>query len=261
MDLKVHRRNLKLESVMIAEDPIITVIVFSALAAGMAGLGPLPFALFRQVSAYWVGTAYALASGLMLGVGYLLLFEGIARAPMLATIGFTGGAVYTFWTQAYSGTDEIQLAPSKDVQLVEGYKLILRDALHSAAEGVAIGVCMFVNLRFGIFTAFSLAIHNVGEAMALTDILRKRKIPLREAVGLCMVTNVTQILMAIVAFAVSPALGFAFPVAVGFAAGGIVFLIMTESLPASYQHANSSVIAFMVSLAAGSVVLLDDLLL
>jgi zinc transporter ZupT len=246
---------------MTGQDPIVTVILFSALAAATAALGPLPFALFRQVPGSAVGAAYALASGLMLGVGYLLLLEGISRSPVLATLGFAGGAVYTFGTQAYSGTDEIELGREGEFPAEEGYKLILRDALHSAAEGVAIGVCMFVNLRFGVFTAFSLAVHNIGEAMALTSILRKRQVPLQKAAGLCVVTNVTQVLMAIVAYAISPVLGLTFPVALGFAAGGLVFLIMTELLPASYKCAGSSVIAFLVSFAAGAVVLLEDILI
>jgi len=210
------------------QDPIVTVIVYSAIAAGMSALGTLPFYFRGDVPRHWVGVAYALASGLMLGVGYLLLYEGVGREPLLATAGFTAGAVYTFWTQSYSGSSEIDLESAGKPDSKQGYLIILRDTLHSAAEGVAIGICMFVNLSFGIFTAFSLAAHNIGEAMALTAILRRRGVSIKDAVGLCLVTKVTQVLMAIVAFAVSPALGFFFPVALGFAAGGLVFLIMTE---------------------------------
>jgi len=242
-------------------DPILTVLFFSAIGPAMAALGPLPFLWARKLPNRTIGAADAMAAGLMLGVGYLLLSAGVSSGPALSTFGFSVGALYTFWSQRYSGTDRIEVANGEGLPLQQGYKVILQGTLHAAAEGVAIGVCMFVSLRFGIFTAFALAFHNIAEAMTMTAVLKKRGLELGEIAGLCVITNVPQILLAIVAFSVSSALNESFPMALGFAAGAIVFLTMTETLPASYQRAGSSRIAFLVSFAAGAVVLLEEILL
>ncbi len=245
-----------------AGEPILTVLQYSSIAAAMAGLGALPLAFRDSVPDRWVGWAYALASGLMLGVGYLLIQEGLGQAAFRTVLGFAVGALYTFWIRSYAGIDELEMDPGleSDPNPIEGYKAILQNTLHSASEGVAIGAAMVVSLKLGIFLAFSLAVHNVGEAMALTAMLRRRSMSVGEAAGLCVMTNVPQVLLAIVAFALSPVLGDWMPAALGFASGALVFLLMTELLPASYQRCGSSWIAVLVSFSAGAVVFLEGVL-
>ena len=98
---------------------------------------------------------------------------------------------------------------------------------------------------------------NVGEGMALTAVLRQRGMTVGESAGLCVVTNVTQPLFAIVAFALSPALGHFLPAALGFAAGSLVFLVLTELAPASYERASRTLVATLMSIAAAAVVFLE----
>ncbi len=242
-------------------DPILTVLLYSSLAAATAGLGVLPFVFRDSVPQSWVGSAYALASGLMLGAGYLLMQEGLRRSPVWTVVGFGLGAVYTFWTQAYAGTAELDTRPEHTPDSIEGYKAILQNTLHSASEGVAIGGAMVLSLTLGRFLAFSMAVHNVGEAMALTAILARRRMTAGESAGLCVITNVPQVLLAIVVYALSPAFEGTQPGLLGFASGAMVFLLMTELLPASYQRCGSSWIAVLVSFSAGAVVLLEGVLL
>ena len=239
-------------------DPVLTVLLFGTLAAAAAALGALPFAVGDGPRRWAVGSAYALASGFMLGAGYLLMTEGLRTRTLLTVLGAGLGVVYTWWTQSYPGTDRLDLAPESVIDRDAGYKTILQSTLHSASEGVAIGVAMRVDLAFGIFMAVAMAIHNVGEAMALTHILRRRGMTVAESAGLCVVTNVTQPLFAIVAFTLAPALGEDFlPAALGFAAGSLAFLVLTELAPASYRHAGRTLVATLMSIAAAAVVLLE----
>lgn len=240
--------------------PIQTVLAYSGLAAAMAALGALPFAFRKEVPLAWLGLAYALASGLMLGASYLLILRGLAEDALQAVAGGGLGVAYTFWTQIYARTHSVDPIPESGHQEgpEEGYKVILQNTLHSASEGVAIGVAMTLNLRLGIFVALALAVHNVSEAMVLTAMLRHRGMSVGESAGLCIVVNSTQMLLAISIFAVSPLLGDFLPLALGFASGSLLFLVMTELLPASYRRAGKASIALIVSLAAGAVVLLEE---
>ncbi|MFQ5915415.1 MAG: ZIP family metal transporter [Nitrospinota bacterium] len=243
----------------IANEAVLTVLLFSTLAAGLAALGTLPFSLRERVPLKWIGWAYALASGLMLGAGYIVMTEGLDRATLSVISGGGLGVAYTYWTQAYSGTTALATEPGDEFGAEYSVKFILQNAMHSASEGVAIGVAMVVNLKLGIFMALSLAVHNIAEAMVLTDVLRTRKMSIGECAGMCIVTNVPQILLAIVAFAVTPAIPGFLPWALGFAAGALVYLVMTELLPSSYERAGHTGIAFVVSFATGGVVLVKGL--
>jgi zinc transporter ZupT len=146
-------------------------------------------------------------------------------------------------------------APGKGAEL--GYKVLLQNALHSAAEGLAIGLAMVVELRLGIFLALALAVHNVAESMALTEILRRRGMTVSEAAGLCVVAKITQPVLALAAFALAPAMTGLLPAALGFAAGCLVFLVLTELLPASYRRAAKLQVGVMVSVAAGAMLLAE----
>jgi ZIP family zinc transporter len=242
-------------------EPVLAVLLFSSLAALLAVLGVLPFTAGRRPGAVWVAGAYALASGLMLGAGYLLMSHGLERGAASVVAGAATGVLYAWWIKRYTGAHLEDRRPEAAAERGVGYKLLFENMLHGAAEGVAIGVAMVLEIKLGIFVALALAVHNVGEAMAMTDILRRRGISLGEAAGLCIGTNVPQVLLALAVFALDPVLGGLLPAALGFAAGALVFLVLTELLPASYERARGTVVALVVSATAGAVILLEDFFL
>ena len=239
-------------------EPVLAVLLFSSLAALLASLGVLPFAAGRLPTAAWIAGAYALASGLMLGAGHLLLSRGLERGTLSVIVGAAAGVLYAWWIKRYTGGHVDDRRPEAAADQGLGYKLLLENMLHATAEGVAIGVAMVLELKLGIFVALALAVHNIGEAMALTDALRRRGISLGEAAGLCVGTNVPQPLLALAVFALDPVLTGLLPAALGFAAGTLAFLVLTELLPASYERARGTMIALVVSATAGAVVLLED---
>jgi zinc transporter ZupT len=248
------------------DEPVLLVLLISTVAAVFGALGALPFGLPRPPSRGVVGGAYALASGLMLGAGYLLLGRALDRATVAVVIGAALGVVYTHAIQVYSGIADLQIdmtsptgaIESPDVSRPElGYKVLLQYALHSAAEGIAIGVAMVLELRLGIFLALALAVHNVAESMALTEILRRRGVSVGAAAGLCVVAKITQPVLALAAFALAPVMTELLPGALGFAAGCLVFLVLTELLPASYRRAATLPVGLLVSVAAGALLLLE----
>jgi len=254
----------------VPREPVLAVLFISTVAAVFGALGALPFGMPRPPSRAVVGGAYALASGLMLGAGYLLLGRGLDRATLAVVVGAALGVAYTYAIQLYSGlsnlrfdvADAATFAQSPSTAEAEvGYKVLLQYALHSAAEGLAIGIAMVLDLRLGIFIALTLAVHNVAESMALTEILRRRGIGVSEAAGLCVVAKITQPVLALAAFALAPVMKDFLPAALGFTSGCLVFLVLTELLPASYRRTAKLPVGVLVSVAAGAMVLLEFLLL
>lgn len=246
-------------SAIIPADPVLVVLLFSTLAAATASAGVVPFAVLGRVPMRALGLAYALASGLMLGAGYLLLEAGLKDSAQSAFVLMSGaalGVLYTYWIHRFSRTEEVEFIPGGEVSAELGFKIVLMNSLHSASEGVAIGAGMAVSLRMGIFLALSLALHNIAEAATLTSVLLRRGVRMGEAAMLCVITNVPQILLAVTAFAVVSAARGLLTWVLGFAAGALVYLVLTELLPGSYKQASHTWVAAAVSLSTGLVVLL-----
>lgn len=259
-------------------EPVAPVLVFSGVAALLAALGVVPFLGGRRPAPAVLGAAAALAGGLMIGAGYLLIDRGLDHGAFTTVLGIAGGILYTLVVQAWGrlelpspgvATDRETPAEGEPPEpALDTPRLLLRDALHSAAEGVAIGVAFLVEPALGIFVAGALALHNVGEAMILTDAVLTDgpagsgggpATPLRAA-GLAVATNLPQPLLALVAFALHPLLAGFLPAALGFAAGSLLFLVLTELLPGAYPRLRHDGVAAVVGIGAGAVVLLEAVL-
>lgn len=201
-----------------------------------------------------IGWANALAAGLMLGVAYTLLTEGLGNALWAGGAGALVGIVFVRAGHAAAGTGEldalVELPPG------QGYKLVLVDALHGADEGVAIGAAMAVSLPLGIAMALALGVHNVPEAIVLSSALRERGTSLPRTTLLAVGVKTSQVLLAVASFSVAVAWPGSLPWLVGFAVGALIYRTLVELLPESYHQAGQTSIAMVTLLAAGVVVLL-----
>jgi ZIP family zinc transporter len=243
-------------------NPTLTVLVYSSIAAAAAALGIVPFAVRgRPVPLNWVGWANALAAGLMLGAIFGIADVGLDSSLLAAVAGALVGIGFIYWTHLISRSVDLDLNRLEDTPPEYGYQVLLVQSLHAASEGVAMGVAMSISLQLGIFTALALAIHNVPEAAVLCAVLVSRRIRLRDASGLAVVSNLGQVLLALSTFAVVSAMPVLLPWTVGFVMGALVYLVMSELLPQSYSQAGNTSIALLTSVAMGVVVLLNGFLL
>lgn len=238
-------------------DPTLTVLLYSSLAAGTAAFGAFPFVFRERLPITQIGWANALAAGMMLGASYSLLVTGLDRQVVRGAVGAALGILFVYWTHAASKTEDLDLNRLDESEPVYGYQVLLVNTLHSAAEGIAIGVAMIVSIPFGVFVAGAIAVHNIPEATILCAILTGRGVRVRDAGGLAVAANVSQVLLAVVTFTVISAAPSMLPWALGFAVGALIYLVMSELLPESYQQAGSTTIALVTLAAMGVVALLQ----
>jgi ZIP family zinc transporter len=228
-------------------------VLVSGAAAFAAALGALPHAVGRVPTRPVIGWANALAAGLMLGVAYTLLTEGLGSALLAGGGGALLGLVFVRAAHAAAGTGEL------DADLVppdKGYKVVHVDALHAADEGVAIGIAMAVSLPLGVAMALTLGFHNVPEAMVLTSVLARRGASLRRTAAIAVGVNLSQVALAALSFSLVSAWPVLLPWLTGFAVGALIYRTLVELLPESYHQAGQTTIAMVTLLAAGVVVLL-----
>lgn len=194
----------------------------------------------------------------MLGAAFVLMTANPDRKPDVAALGTLLGIAFVRFTHMVSGTEDLDLDRVNETSEAYGYKVMLVNALHSASEGVAIGAAVMVSSPFGVFVALAMGVHNVPEATALCAVLRAHGVRLSHAAGLAFVSNVPQILMAVVAVALIQAAPPLLPWALGFAFGALVYLVLAEHLPESYGKAGHTTIALVIIVAMGIVVLVGS---
>jgi zinc transporter ZupT len=235
-------------------DLTLVVLVFASLAAATAVLGIGPFALGRGVPLDHIGLANAVAAGMMLGAAYGLLIVGLGLGKTAVAAGAALGILFVAGTHTASGTEDLDLNRLDDRTEAYGYKVLLVNSLHAASEGVAIGAAMAVSQPFGVFMALAIAVHNIPEATVLCAILTGRGVGVGNAAGLAVAANVSQILLAVVAYAIIAAAPGTLPWALGFAVGALIQLTMSELLPESYRQTGHRSIALATVVAMGIVV-------
>jgi zinc transporter ZupT len=237
-------------------DPTLVVLSASFLAAATAALGALPLVGRESVPSAWIGWANALAGGLMLGSAYVLSETGIRLDPLTATLGAAIGVLFTYGTHRAADVEDLDLNKLDETEPTYGAKVLLVSFLHSASEGVAIGVAMAVDLSFGVFLAVAIAVHNIPEATILCAVLRSRGVRLALGSALSVAMNSGQVLLAVSVYAVVTAAPAATPAVLGFGFGALVYLVLVEMLPESYRQAGTTTIAVLTSLAMGVLILL-----
>jgi zinc transporter ZupT len=236
-------------------DPTLLLLGLATLAALVAGVGAVPLIGREQPPPRLMGWANALAAGLMLGAAYALVAAGVAP-PAPGAAGAALGVLYVMFTHRATGTDLLELNRVEHPDAVYPYRVLMMHVLHSASEGLAIGVAMVVSVPFGVFMVLAIAVHNMPEATVLCAILRGRGLTLFQASGLAVAVRMSQVLLAVATFAVLGAAPAMVPLALGFAVGALVYLVMAELLPESYEEAGHQSIALVAIVAMMMVVLL-----
>jgi zinc transporter ZupT len=240
-------------------NPTLSVLLYASLAAATGALGAVPVAVRGRLPLTWIGWANSAAAGLMLGVAHALMSAGMARDALRVAIGAALGVGFVAFTHRATRTGDLDLNRLDETRPEYGYQVLLVNALHAAAEGVAIGSAMALSVPFGAFTAAAIAVHNIPEGTVLTAILTSRGVSRRDAAGLAVAADVNQVLLAVATYAIVAAAPALLPWAVGFAVGALVYLVMAELLPEAYRQAGRTSIALATILAMAIVVLLDTL--
>lgn len=236
--------------------PVALIALLGGGAAALsASLGVLPLASRRQMGESWLGWANALAAGLMLGTAFTLgVAEGVESLPGAA--GAMAGLGLVAWIHRVTGVEGTGSDGPSGGDPARGYRVAVVQTFHAAAEGVAIGAGLAVSVPFGLFTAATMAVHNIPEATVLATVLRDRGVTLRGAALAAVATDTPQPFLAVATWAVIDALPGVLPWALGLAVGMLIYLVMVELMPDSYREAGHASIAVVTSVAMSAVALL-----
>ena len=235
---------------------LLLVALVSSAAALAAAFGVVPV-LIRGAVSPRLGWANALAAGIMLGIGYLLLRQGIALAPTAGVIGAILGVALVWAGHQATNMDAVDLSDPLAVRDVSARKLIIREGIHSAAEGIAIGMGFVVDPVLGLLLAGTIGLHNVAEGAALSAGFMARGASPAAAAALSAAAMLTHVPGAVGAAAFVSGSGRSW--GLGFTAGAMLYLVFVELIPESYRQRGHTGIAIAASAAMSIVVLMGAL--
>ncbi len=212
----------------------------ATVATGLAsGLGALPVLVFKNVSDKVLDALLGFAAGVMLAAtAFSLLVPAIKVGGIwLTSSGIVIGAIFLAYSDRIiphihfvSGAE----GPSSTLKRI--WLLILAITLHNFPEGLSVGVGFGSgDLATAVTLAIAIAIQNMPEGLAVAlPLIREGYSPLRSL----LYATLSGLAEPIAGFLGAAAVALArpiVPVAMGFAAGAMLYVISEEIIPETHR--------------------------
>jgi ZIP family zinc transporter len=242
------------------------VFVAGFVTALATGLGALPFFFFDEISDRWNIVLWGLSSGIMVSASVFgLIEEGLAEGTPVEIGGgmVIGVALVVIAHEVLMDADidprEYEEADFKKLVLILGILTV-----HSFPEGVAVGVSFAdLGLEGGIelvgitvpvlavFMTVAISVHNIPEGTAISIPLRAMNISEWRMVWWAVFSSLPQPIGAVIAFAFVRLARQFLPYGFGFAAGAMIYLVLTEFIPEALELGENVPSGGKPELAAG----------
>ena len=221
----------------------------------------LPFLRQRPFDARTLGVANAAAAGLMGAASGGLIYEGLSYSPSRVGLGFVVGLAFIAVSQAI-----VERRPAPTVGDLKGADarraLLLLGVmtLHSAAEGIGLGVSFGGGQALGLFITAAIAVHNIPEGLAIGLVLVPKGVSVSRAAGWSIFSSLPQPLLAVPAFLFVTAFAGLLPVGLGFAAGAMFWMVFADLIPEALRTTSRSAVALTVITSAAAMTALQLLI-
>jgi ZIP family zinc transporter len=245
---------------------------FSGFAATAAG-AVIAIAL-RDIAARTQDIMLGFAAGMMLAASsFSLILPGIEAAQALcgnqllaacvvvAGLGL-GVALMVGLDRFVPHEHEKSGRRGPDAQRVNRVWLfVLAITLHNLPEGMAIGVS-FANgdMKVGLPLTTAIAIQDIPEGLAVALALRVTGISALRAALIAVGSGLMEPIGAIVGLGISSSFALGYPIALGLAAGAMIFVVSHEVIPETHRNGHETPATLGLMLGFGVMMFLDTAL-
>lgn len=227
---------------------VLTVFLAALVTALATGLGALPFWFNGEMSRRWLALSNAGAAGLMLAASFSLIIEGNAYGEGRTIAGILLG-ILLIWPahRLLEKRDDLSVGALRGADARKAIMIVGIMTLHSAAEGIGVGVSFGGGDALGTFITIAIAVHNIPEGLAISLVLVPRGVSVAGAAGWSVVSSLPQPLLAVPAFLFVTTFQPVLPVGLGLAAGAMIWMALAELLPDALDGSSSEVVATVVA--------------
>lgn len=229
------------------------VFILTIAMALSAGIGALPFFVVKKISRELNGIATAVACGVMFAASFDLIHEGQPYGATMVIIGIGIGTLFIgIVKNLLDNIGEVRFGHVHGQQAKRLVLIVGIMAAHAMGEGCGVGVSFVGDKGFsqGILTTIAIGVHNIPEGMAKATVLVSQGASAPEALLWSIVTCLPQPLMAIPSYIFVNTFESLLPVALGFAAGCMIWMVFAELLPEALKDCSASHLASAATLSA-----------
>jgi ZIP family zinc transporter len=260
---------------MVSWEALLIVFVAGLITDLATGLGAVPFFFVKEFSKKWLVILWGLASGIMLSASFIgLIPEGLKAAQeyplwnsetLAVGGGLIVGAALVIFARRWLDDAEIDPGTFEEADFKKMALILGILTVHSFPEGVAIGVA-FAELGLGsgipilglavpaiaITMTVAISIHNIPEGIAISIPFKASGVSNWKTMGAAIFSSVPQPIGAVIAFVFVREAQMFLPFGYGFAAGAMIYLVLTEFLEEAMEEGRKLERNGFPSFAAGN---------
>jgi ZIP family zinc transporter len=251
---------------------IVVIGFFASILAGLAtGVGALPALFFKNISNNLFNSMLGAAAGVMLAAtAFSLLVPGIAygnaiwpgKGIYVVSLGMLIGAAFLHYADKqlphihFDSISDTQLSSLKKVWL-----FVIAITIHNFPEGMSVGVSFGSGeLKNGVVLAIAIALQNIPEGLAVALPLVGLGYNKWRAVGIATLSGLVEPIGGLLGITMVTAFQPILPLAMGFAAGAMLFVISEEIIPETHSNGRSRYATFALMLGFIVMMVLDNML-
>jgi len=269
-------------------------IIFLSLIAGVVGMGfgSLITTIVGSRSNKMTSIFLSFSGGVMISLAFIeLIPEAIDKSSVgIMLVGLCAGAALVYFSHEI--VDKITNASSKShshdshshshshdsheshdefgelvssVSAADGNSRMLRSGLimlfaiglHNIPEGLALGAAGAINPQIGLTLAVAIGLHNIPAGMAITTPLLIGGFSRYKAIGITLLAGSTTVLGAVVGVLVGGISDVAVAVSFAVAAGSLLYVVISETLPQAIVMGKSHLTAIFtfIGIVVGTVLI------
>ena len=251
-----------------------TVVIgfFASILAGLAtGAGALPALFFKNISRNLFNSMLGAAAGVMLAAtAFSLLVPGMTYGNLIwpgkgiyvVSLGMLIGAAFLHYADRqlphvhFDSISDVHLDSIKKVWL-----FIIAITIHNFPEGMSVGVSFGSGeMKNGIVLAIAIALQNIPEGLAVALPLVGLGYNKWKAVGIATLTGLVEPVGGLLGITMVTVFEPILPIAMGFAAGAMLFVISEEIIPETHSEGRSRYATFALMVGFIIMMILDNML-
>ncbi len=251
---------------------IVVIGFFASILAGLAtGLGALPALFFKDISKNLFNSMLGAAAGVMLAAtAFSLLVPGMAygnqiwpgQGIYIVSLGMLIGAVFLHYADRQ--LPHVHLDSIADTDLASLNKVwlfIIAITIHNFPEGMSVGVSFGSGeMKNGVVLAIAIALQNIPEGLAVALPLVGLGYNKWRAVGIATATGLVEPVGGLLGITMVTVFQPILPLAMGFAAGAMLFVISEEIIPETHANGRSRYATFALMIGFIIMMVLDNML-
>ncbi|MEQ1531142.1 MAG: ZIP family metal transporter, partial [Methylococcales bacterium] len=251
---------------------IVVIGFFASILAGLAtGLGALPALFFKDISNNLFNSMLGGAAGVMLAAtAFSLLVPGLdfgnqiwpGKGIYIVSLGMLVGALFLHYADRqlphvhFDSVSDAHLNSLKKIWL-----FIIAITIHNFPEGMSVGVSFGSgDMKNGVVLAIAIALQNIPEGLAVALPLVGLGYNKWRAVGIATLTGLVEPVGGLLGITMVTVFAPILPIAMGFAAGAMLFVISEEIIPETHSNGRSRHATFALMIGFIIMMTLDNML-